>query len=640
MNAVVDHPNITRAPIDGAVYIPLELLAPSPTNPRKHFDPKKLDELAASIKAHTLLQPILARPIEGAKNGQPLYEIVAGERRWRASKLAATGHIMAILRTMTDFEVLELQLVENLQRDDLHPMEEATGYAKLLRTPTGLQGYANADELAQRIGKSRSYVFQRLKLLDLCEKGREAFTAGTISFSIALMIARLPNAEQQARATAEICKGWGGEPMTTRGASEYIQREFMLALDRAVFKITDATLVPAAGSCRECPKRTGAAPELFEDVRKDDTCTDSACYHAKEEAHRARQKAEAEAKGMEVIEGKAAKIAVPDRYSDRMKGWLALDQVHYSIDVSKTLRKLLGKHTLPVKMLEHPHTKALIEVVAEDDALRALKEAGKIKRAVMPTTSANERQAQDKAKAETAWRSEVARQVVEQAGSELGRTAEFRAELLVEVALLLWHRMEREHCVRVEKLMAWAPLSGSSYDPAVGAKHDARIRDLSSDQFSQYLAACVAARDMHANSYSANSKPKRLLRVAHLLQVDAKAVQQQLKNEAAQRVPKAAKPVTAKPVAKKALTPEKALAAAWKNAKPMPLPKRPKKVNIKYRDALTGSTWSGRGVQPAWLKAELAKGRKLSDFDLAAPAAAPAPATHLSAAAADPFRNI
>lgn len=646
MNAPIDHTQLERAAIDGAVHLPLALCAPSPTNPRKRFDPAQLTELAASIKKHQVIQPILVRPWPNAKAGQPLYEIVAGERRWRASGQAELTHIPAIVRDMSDFEVLELQLVENLQRKDLHPLEEAEGYRRLLRKPDGLQGYANADELAEKIGKSRSYVFQRLKLLDLAGPGREAFADERISFSVALLIARLPNADDQAKATEAILTGWGGEPMSYRTASEYLQREFMLALDRAIFKITDASLVPAAGSCRDCQKRTGANPDLFDDVKKADTCTDAACFHQKEEAHRTRLKEAAEAKGMEVITGKEAKAAKPTSYGG-MKGYLELDKPHYAIDSGKPLRKLLGKHTLPVKLLEDPHSGDLVEVVPEAEALKALKEAGKLTRAVMPTTSASQRQAEAKAKAEKAWRAEAAREVVEAAGGDRGRLPEVRSELLVEAALLLWHRMESDHCDRVQRLMGWAPIPGSSYDPSHRKAVDARIRGLSSDQFAQYLAAAVVGRDMHANAYTADGKPERLLRVAELLQVDVAAVKQRLKNEAAQRVPKAA----AKKPAKPAATPETALAAALKDAKPArpakPAKKasttvKPSKVLIKYRDPATGNTWTGRGLQPAWLKAELAKGRALSEFDIAtdqATKATPAAGAHLSAAAADPFRT-
>ena len=155
MNAVaeaIDPREFERAQIDGAKYIPINLLQPSPTNPRKHFDQAKLEELAASIRKIGQIQPILVRPRDGARRGEALYEIVAGERRFRASKLAAQEHIQAIVRDMSDHEVLELQLIENLQREDLTALEEADGYHAVLQKSGRLMGLT-VDELAARIGR-------------------------------------------------------------------------------------------------------------------------------------------------------------------------------------------------------------------------------------------------------------------------------------------------------------------------------------------------------------------------------------------------------------------------------------------------------------------------------------------------------
>lgn len=158
-----------RPIIHGAVWIAATLLSPSPTNPRKAFAEAGIEELATSLRTHGQISPILARPNPAftGSNGRTPWEIVAGERRWRAAQRAGMAELMTIVRDMTDFEVLEVQIVENLQRTDLHPLEEAAGYAALLRQPGDEQGYANADDLAARLGKSRSYVYQRLKLCDL-----------------------------------------------------------------------------------------------------------------------------------------------------------------------------------------------------------------------------------------------------------------------------------------------------------------------------------------------------------------------------------------------------------------------------------------------------------------------------------------
>ena len=536
MNAVAEPLSFARTAIEGAVHIPLELLRPSPTNPRQHFDEAKLADLARSIRTHTLMQPILARPVAGAKAGEALYEIVAGERRWRASKLADTGTIMAIVRDLTDFDVLELQLIENLQRDDLHPLEEATGYQRLLRKPDGLQGYANADELAERIGKSRSYVFQRLKLLDLQGPGRKAFLDGSINFSVALLIARLHKADQQAQATQAIVQGWGGNAMSFRDASEYIQREFMLALDRAVFKITDAELLPAAGSCRDCGKRTGANPDLFEDVKKADTCTDATCYHAKEDAHRAQQKAAAEASGMEVISGKDAKKFKRQQHG-ALKGVLKLDEVHHQLG-TKTLRQLLGKDLPEIFMFEDPHTQVIFEVVYEKDALARLKAAGKIKAASMPGSSPGKNAAEAKAKAETAWRQAVATQCVEAALGNAGADTAYRSSLLTDVAIVLWARLSGDDEKRVEKLLAWEHIGSDYASKGNELRKLNRIRALSDAQLCQFFTAAAVAGQVYVNQYNASlHKPVRLLDIAARLGVDADAVRAEIRNAGLTRVP-------------------------------------------------------------------------------------------------------
>lgn len=152
-------------------FLPLTSLVASSTNPRKHFDPARLAELAESIKASGVHQPVLVRPLPAARvpeTGRGVtHEIVAGERRYRASQMAGEHTIPAWVRDLTDEQVLEIQLVENLLRDDLTPLEEANGYDRLLR-----QSGMDRTALAARIGKSVSYVHGRLKLLDLGTDGR------------------------------------------------------------------------------------------------------------------------------------------------------------------------------------------------------------------------------------------------------------------------------------------------------------------------------------------------------------------------------------------------------------------------------------------------------------------------------------
>jgi ParB/RepB/Spo0J family partition protein len=265
---------------------PLNHFKPSPTNPRKRFNPAKLAELAKSIAKHDVLQPVLSRPNPEHRegNGMPLLELVAGECRWRSSGIADAADLPTLVKDLSDLEVLEIQLVENLQRADLHPLEEAEGMRRLLDATAKAGKPLAAEGLAVMLGKSPRWVFLRLELLNLCDEARDAFLADTINASVAGLIARMPNVDQQREATARILTGFNGEPFTFRAAADYLRKEFMLDLARAPFSIDVAYKV--AGPCHRCDKRSGSKPDLFDDVKIGDLCQDSKCYAAKgEEAH-------------------------------------------------------------------------------------------------------------------------------------------------------------------------------------------------------------------------------------------------------------------------------------------------------------------------------------------------------------------
>ena len=153
--------------------LPIEYLAPHKDQPRKIFDDTALDELAESIKARGLLQPILVRPIP---NQPDAYEIVAGERRWRAAQRAQLHEVPVIIRDLTDQETAEIALIENVQRVDLNAMEEAEAYA-FLRKNFGRK----QEDIAKAVGKSRSHVANMLRLLDLPNPVRSALRGGEIT---------------------------------------------------------------------------------------------------------------------------------------------------------------------------------------------------------------------------------------------------------------------------------------------------------------------------------------------------------------------------------------------------------------------------------------------------------------------------
>ncbi len=158
----------------GTLMLPVRLLHPCATQPRKHFDESALEELAASIRSQGIVQPLLVRPIQDTS--PQAYEIVAGERRWRAARKAGLVEVPVLVRNFSDEDALTAALIENLQREDLNPLEEAEAVQALRERLDVSQ-----EELAARLGKSRPAVANVLRLLQLSETMREALRDGTIS---------------------------------------------------------------------------------------------------------------------------------------------------------------------------------------------------------------------------------------------------------------------------------------------------------------------------------------------------------------------------------------------------------------------------------------------------------------------------
>jgi ParB family chromosome partitioning protein len=171
--------------------VPIEYLRPNPRNPRRNFSDAELDELAASIKERGIIQPVVVRSVRGAKDA---YEIIAGERRWRAAQRAALHEIPIVPFEASDSEALELAIIENVQRTDLNPLEEAGGYQALASE----YGHSHED-IAKIVGKSRSHVTNTLRLLKLPEPVKAYIHAGKISAGAARMLIGAADPEEMAR---------------------------------------------------------------------------------------------------------------------------------------------------------------------------------------------------------------------------------------------------------------------------------------------------------------------------------------------------------------------------------------------------------------------------------------------------------
>jgi len=264
--------------------LPLNVLTESTTNPRRIFADVALKELADSIRVQGVLSPLLVRPLTGQN-----FEIVAGARRYRAAQIAEAATVPVRIVNLTDAEALEAALVENLIRADVHPMEEANGFRALLALE---EPKYSIEQIAARTGKSAVFVCTRLRLTELSPVIVEAFYREEIGVGHALLLARLQPAQQEQALPNCFREDWGGSGkakrilLPVRHLQHWIEHNVLLFLKQAPFNKRDAQLVPAAGSCVDCPKRTGNNKLLFAEWASDNEsqCTDPNCYGAKVEA--------------------------------------------------------------------------------------------------------------------------------------------------------------------------------------------------------------------------------------------------------------------------------------------------------------------------------------------------------------------
>jgi ParB family chromosome partitioning protein len=204
---------------------PTTSLRPNARNPRRTFSEDELDELTASLRERGMIQPIVARPVRGAPDA---FEIIAGERRWRAAQRAGLHEVPVVIIEATDEESLQLAIIENVQRSDLNPLEEAEGYRALMEDYSHTQ-----DDIAKMVGKSRSHVANTLRLLKLPPSIRGYIVKGKLDAGHARMLVGQPNAEKLAeeivarglnvRQVEEIARqesGRSGKPQSRKRSAE------------------------------------------------------------------------------------------------------------------------------------------------------------------------------------------------------------------------------------------------------------------------------------------------------------------------------------------------------------------------------------------------------------------------------------
>ena len=260
--------------------IELALIQESPDNPRQTYDQNALQELAKSIASEGIHVPLLIRVFEGEQG----YELIAGHRRIRAAKIAGLTAVPCVLRQYTDEEARAARIIENLLREGLTPLEEAEAYQQMFAAAGAENRPLTPADLAAKLGKKESYIRLRLRLLSADAAVQEALRKEKITEGHALEMARLDKSLQKELLKFCLFDRWNNRRESLVSINElrkFIAENVMLVLASASFDINDANLIPNAGACTDCSKRTGNDRMLFPDVKQKDICTLPSCYRAK-----------------------------------------------------------------------------------------------------------------------------------------------------------------------------------------------------------------------------------------------------------------------------------------------------------------------------------------------------------------------
>jgi ParB/RepB/Spo0J family partition protein len=340
------------------VLLPVDQLHRSPTQPRKRGgDKPPSNDFVDSIRQQGVIQPIVVRArVDGG------WEIVYGHRRWEGTKIAGLDEIPAIIRALTDDEVFEAQLVENIHREDMHPIDEADGFKRMI------EHGRDVKYIAERLGRPAAYVVQRLQLCSLGKEVRAAYDAEEITLTVAVLLARIPG-KLQTEALERVAgdSKFHEAPMSAVEAKKELEAHYLLRLDQAPFDITDAQLVPKAGACNACPKRTGNQMELYPDAAGPDLCTDPICHHGKVDAIWKIRVKQAKVVGQPVIEGNAVEKALA--YNG---GYKNLDSEEWTGNGHKKVRSIFGKELPPITLARDPQGK-ILELVKAGDLEKAIR---------------------------------------------------------------------------------------------------------------------------------------------------------------------------------------------------------------------------------------------------------------------------
>lgn len=531
------HSALVDVPPSAAVF--------SLTNPRrrKGLDIDSISALAASLKVHGLAQPILVRPLPPHRlmdtaelSPRPIYEVIAGERRWRAAQVAGLPTMPMLVRDITDSAVLELQLVENIEREDLDPMEEAEGF-ELLRSKLGY----TVDAIAERIGRGKgtSYIRKSMKLLDLTADSREAMHQGHLSRSTGLLVSRYM-AYLQAEVVEYIkAMATDGEPAPFRKVAPAVFTHFNLALATAVFDIKDATLDPTAGACTDCPKRSGAQEDIFGDPNSPDNCTDANCFAVKKSAHIDRTRDSAQRDGLSVVDGEEARRAKPSPHSQVIQGFVRLSDTAFiktcddgeerEVTYEDALRSM-GKKAPKPRIFIDPHSGASEKVITLDlaDKLTPAEPEPPAKERKQASPKVDNTPPEIKALRD----GRIQRAVMFRIFDIIRNTERTPAEMLLVAKSLLIRSIQEQELPHTEQYLGWADdLNKQDIDVAariISEKLDA----MNNDQISQAVA--MAAVEIAITSWAVTTE-EGSLDIVKSYGIDVLAVQDKVADDLARQ---------------------------------------------------------------------------------------------------------
>lgn len=586
------------------IMMPRHLLRESPFNPRQHYNEASLNELAQTMKPPTgrVHSPLVVRPLEQTDIEQT-HEIVFGHRRFRAAGIAGQDDVPVIVRDLTDEEARVAQLIENAQRDDVSVLEEADSLNELRH-----QYSVSIEELMKRTGKGRRYVYTSLALARSHAEVREALTTGVIGAEVARYLAAVPNPLQPRALKESTYQDWDAtiarnvrRAHPARKVKAILEERFRLKLADAQFDTLSFRLVPDTPACDACPKRSDAEPTLLEECGAD-VCTDPDCFAAKSMAHTALMLDEARKKGKAAIDAEAARDLLIDNRDNAPTGYVVLTAPSHRkslMGMDLTIGDLVenaGASGPKPTVIAHPHRPGVVlECITEEQADALIKAKGS---ATEHAGGADDEDSRPGAMASLSYEERRAAALAGLSPEERAvqvNWLQIKQQILRRVMatprtaseLLMMAMNELECCGDfgdAEKILGWAVPKG--HEDGRAWRLDV-IRGLDADQLAQLMVMVAIDRGDFMEPDVSTAR----LRLAQTYGVDVMAPEPE--EEAAE------------PVA----TPE-----------PEPAAPAPKVAGaVKYRNQLTGESWSGRGLQPKWLKVAISEGKTLSDFEVQAP---------------------